>query len=242
MSQKTKNPAAAKDTSPSIHQRPKLKKSVALRELDWTAKQKSFIDLALDRKTQLMLIKGPAGTSKTAISVFCSLLLLNQKAVSDIVLVRSIVESSDNKMGFLPGSADEKMYPYLIPFYDKLEMFLQKNDLQYLESENHLSAYPIGFLRGMDFRVRALVCDESQNMTKKELLTFMTRIGRFCKTFILGDPSQSDIKGSGFDAVFNAFNSYEAEDQGIFCFEFTEEDVMRSDLCKYIAKKFKEIN
>jgi phosphate starvation-inducible protein PhoH and related proteins len=230
------------DRSPTVHQRTILKDPVELRELPWTEKQKQFIELATNRNVEVLLVKGVAGTSKTASAIFCALQLLNSKKISDIILVRSIVESSDNKMGYLPGNADEKLYPYLVPFFDKLDMFVNKNDLQRIQKEERITAFPLSFLRGMDWNRKAIVLDEAQNTTRKELLTFLTRIGRFCKTFVIGDPSQADIKNSGFEEVFDLFNNEDARSHGVYCFEFGEEDVMRSDLCKFVAKKFKELS
>jgi phosphate starvation-inducible PhoH-like protein len=241
MSQRKQHPRVAPDTSPQVHQKPILKNSVELRQLPWTEKQLDLLALAADKQTQLILVRGVAGTSKTATAVFSVLKALNDKKVSDIVLVRSVVESSDNKMGYLPGSADDKIRPYLIPFFDKLEMFLSPQALKNLQEEGRINAFPFSFLRGMDWNRKAIILDEAQNTSRKELLTFMTRIGRFGKTFIIGDPSQSDIKNSGFDEVFELFNNEEAKYQGIHTFEFQEEDVMRSELCKYISRRFKDL-
>lgn len=230
------------DTSPKIYQKSKLKNELNIRELQWTEKQKQFLELALNPKTQIMLIKGCAGTSKTAISIFTALTLLNAKKVSDIVLVRSNVESADSKMGYLPGSSSEKIQPYMMPFLDKLDMFLSKHEIKSLETEERIVAQPLGFLRGLDFQVKALCFDEVQNSTVKEIFTFMSRIGKFCKTFICGDPEQSDIRNSGFETVYNLFNNEESRNSGIYCWEFTEDDIMRSDLCKFVGKKFRELN
>jgi len=234
-------PTKTEDTSPYVHQKPVLKDPVNLKGLPWTDRQLGFIDLAHMKEAQVIFAKGPAGTSKTALSIYCLLSLLNNKKISDLVLVRSIVESSDNKMGFLPGTSEEKMLPYMIPFMDKIDMFISKNDSQKLHKEERITAMPINFLRGMDWQRKGIVLDEAQNMTRKELLTFMTRIGKYCKTFIIGDPDQSDIKNSAFDKVYNSFDTLEARSQGVFCVEFGEEDIMRSELCKFVASTFKSI-
>ena len=233
--------AVGEDKSPYVYQKQVLKDPINLRELPWTDKQLGFIELANMKEVQVVFAKGPAGTSKTALSIYCLLSLLNHKKISDLVLVRSIVESSDNKMGFLPGTSEDKMHPYLIPFMDKIDMFISQNDTQKLHKEERITAMPINFLRGMDWQRKGIVLDEAQNMTKKELLTFMTRIGKFCKTFIIGDPDQSDIKNSAFNSVYDAFNTMEAREAGIYCVEFDESDIMRSDLCKFISRKFKTI-
>jgi type II secretory ATPase GspE/PulE/Tfp pilus assembly ATPase PilB-like protein len=70
---------AKKDTSKWVHQREKIKEGLSLRDLQWSEKQKEFIKIATDKKTRVMLISGPAGSSKTLLSVYCSLLLLDEK-------------------------------------------------------------------------------------------------------------------------------------------------------------------
>ncbi len=241
MRQNKKFAAQTEDNSPSVHQKGVLKNPVPLRELPWTEKQRDLLELAADKHTQMIIIKGVAGTSKTATAVFSCLQALNDKKVSDIILIRSAVESTDNKLGFLPGPIEFKVGPYLTPFYDKLDMFISPTSLKNLEADERISGSPISFLRGMDWQRKAIILDEAQSLSRKELLTFMTRIGKFCKVFVLGDETQCDIKNSGFQEVFDLFRCEEAMMRGIFTVEFTEDDVMRSDLCKFVSQKFKEL-
>lgn len=240
MAKKAK-PEKAKDNSPFVHQRDVLKTTFDIRELKWTDKQKSFIDLAGDKHSQIVFVKGCAGTSKTSLAIYCLLDFLRTKRVTDLIMIRSIVESSDNKMGYLPGSASEKLCPYLAPFFDKFDMFISNPVLAALQKDDRITAFPVSFLRGLDWNRKGIVLDEAQNMSRKELLTFMTRIGKFNKTFIVGDPDQSDIKNSGFSEIYDLFNCEESRGKGIHCVEFGQEDVMRSELCRYIAAKFEEL-
>jgi phosphate starvation-inducible PhoH-like protein len=170
------------------------------------------------------------------------LLLMNEKKISDIVYVRSIVESADVKMGTLPGEADDKLSPYKRPLIDKLDELLPKEDIQYLIKDNRIEGLPIGYLRGLNWNAKAIVADEMQNCTKKELVTLMTRTGEFSKVFVCGDPQQSDINGrSGFQSIFNLFNDDESKEHGIYTFEFTEDDILRSALVKFIVQKIKNL-
>ena len=106
------------DGKVKVHQRETLKHkdTFYIDELNWTEKQKKFIDISLKKNTRVILCKGPAGSSKTLIAVYSALNLLNLSKVSDIIYMRSAVESSDSRLGFLPGDADEKLHYYNLPF------------------------------------------------------------------------------------------------------------------------------
>ena len=163
--------------------------------------------------------------------------------MSEIVYVRSIVESSDSKLGFLPGEMDEKMSPYIQPLIDKLEELLPKHDIDKLKKEERIHGFPINFLRGLSWNAKCIVADEAQNMTKKELITLITRVGEFSKLFICGDPDQSDINGkSGFVPTMNIFDDEESRNNGIYVFKFDEDDIVRSGLVKFILKKLKNVS
>lgn len=231
-----------KDRSPLVYQREKISTNLNIYHRDLSEKQKAFIDIALDKKTKMMLVSGPAGTTKTYLGILAALMLMNEKKVSDIIYVRSIVESAEVKMGTLPGEADDKLSPYTRPLLDKLNEHLPKEDISYLLKDKRVEGLPIGYLRGLNWNAKAIVGDEMQNCTKKELITLMTRTGEFSKVFLLGDPNQSDINGrSGFQSIFNLFSDDQSKENGIYTFEFTEDDILRSALVKYIVQKMKNL-
>ncbi len=230
------------DTSPKIYQRSKLKHELSIFDRDLTEKQKQFLEVALDKNTKMMFVSGPAGTSKTYMSIYAALKLMNLKKVSDLLYLRSAVESSENKIGFLPGEAHEKMSPYIQPLLEKLSELLPKSNIDFLEKEERIDSIPIGFLRGLNWNAKVIVADESQNMTQKELITLITRIGEFSRVFILGDPDQSDINGkSGFVPMMNVFDDEESRNNGVYVFKFGEEDIVRSGLVKFVLKKLKTL-
>lgn len=230
------------DKSPKILQRDKFKEELKIRELNWTDKQKAFIDIALNKNVKMMFISGPAGSSKTLLSIYCALQLIKDKKVSDIMYIRSPVESSDSKIGYLPGDADEKLKYYNLPFADKLEELLSRQYIEALNNQSRLQSHPLSFVRGMSWNCKAIILDEAQNCTQKEIVTLMTRVGEFSKCFILADPDQSDLgngKSGGFDKLQSIFSDQESQDKGIYSFQFTEDDIKRSDLVKFIVKKLK---
>lgn len=231
--------AASTDRSSPIYQRDKLTFDLHIRQRhDLTARQKEVVDLMLDKKTKVLFLSGPAGVSKTFLAVYAGLLLLQKRTVSDIVYVRSVVESASKGLGYLPGSSDEKLAPFLMPLRDKLDELLPRAEVDKLIKEKRVEGVPIGHLRGASFNARFIVSDESQNLDRKELTTLITRLGEFSKLIILGDPAQSDINGkSGFMPFFDLFNDETSRKHGIHCFSFTKDDIVRSGILRYIVER-----
>lgn len=230
-----------KDRSARVHQRAKFGGELNLKPLDWTDKQRQIIELGQDKNTRMILIKGPAGCSKTSLAMFIGLSLLKDQKVSDLVLVRSAVESSDSKLGYLPGSVEEKFGVYLTPFLDKLEMFLDGGEVKALHDDKRLMSMPVNFTRGNEWNVRCIIVDEAQNLTVKELITLSTRVGHYSKMIICADPEQVDIpeSKSGFVKLWDRLKTPEGEANGIFCVEFDESEIMRSGLVKFLVQQFK---
>lgn len=231
------------DNSPYVFQRDKLDFELVIKELPWTEKQKSVIELISHKDTKVVFLNGPAGCSKSLLAVYCGLKLLNSKRVTELIYVRSIIESATRSLGSLPGESDEKFRPFAVPLIDKMDELLRDHDQKKLFADDRIKPIPINFLRGASFNVNMVIADEMQNAVYSEIQTIMTRMGQFSKLIICGDPAQSDLQTgkSGFMDVYNAFNSQESRDKGIYCVEFTEEDIMRSDICKYIVKRFTEL-
>jgi phosphate starvation-inducible protein PhoH len=231
---------STKDTSPRVHQREKINFTLNLKGLDWTEKQKAFIELATNKDTKIIFLSGPAGTSKSILAVYCSLLLLNEKRISDIIYIRTIVESATQSMGTLPGDENDKLKFFVAVLNDKLEELLPSGDIKRLHMDERVKGMPVNYLRGASYNAKAVIVDEAQNGTFGELLTSLTRIGKFTKYFILGDPMQTDLRNkdqSGFKPMYNIFNTEEARQQGIYCVEFSKEDIMRSEILKFIIEQ-----
>lgn len=209
-------------------------------KLELTTKQQSFIDIALHKHTKLMFVSGPAGTSKTYLSIYCALELLNMKCYDQLIYTRSVIESADGKLGFLPGEEEVKLAPYLVPLRDKLSDMLTQTEISFLQSNNKLRCEHVGFSRGQNWENKVIVIDEAQNLSQKEIITLITRVAEGSKVFLLGDPLQSDIGNkSGFSKMCNIFHGGDCEQQGIYNFEFNEDDIVRSQLVKFIIQKIK---
>ena len=237
---KTKTPQK-QDTSPKVYQREKIDFELHVRELPWTEKQRALIDLGADRDSRIIFLSGPAGSSKTLTAVRIGLELLNKKKVSDMVFVRAAVESADSKLGYLPGDIAGKYEPYMGPFEDKLEELLPAGEVKRLKGENRVTYQPINFCRGASWTARFICIDEAQNMTIKEIQTLMTRIGKFTKMILCADSAQSDLprnKQGGFDRCASMFDNDQAKEFGVYSMAFNNDDIMRSELCKFIVETF----
>jgi len=214
-----------------------------VKDFKLTDKQKSLAQIAFDKNTKVVFVSGCAGSSKTFLSVYCALHLLNKHPGFEIKYIRTIAESGDRNLGALPGTIGEKFNPFMMPLYDKLDELIPINQSKALEEQGFIEALPVNYLRGASWKDKIIIADETQNFSTKELTTLITRIGENTKMFICGDPMQSDIGNkSGFSKMFDLFNNEESEKQGIYCFEFGEEDIMRSEILKYIVKVLKGLD
>jgi len=200
-------------------------------------RHKAFVDCAMDDTSQIIFCDGPAGSSKTYLAVYVALSMLKEKKIDEIIYIRSIVESATRKLGSLPGEVDEKFKPWSIPMVEKCDELVGKQITNMLFESNYMKCIPVNFLRGSTFANSVVIVDESQNLEHSELVTILTRFGKNCKLFVIGDTLQSDIhEKSGFAKMLKSFDTDESRTQGIFGYHFTEEDITRSKLLKFIVK------
>jgi len=203
---------------------------------------KSFVGMMLKSDTKMLLVDGPAGTAKTYLATYGALCLLKKHAIDEIVYIRSVVESASQKMGSLPGEVDDKFLPYSMPLVEKLDELAGVTVRKELIGRNFAHCVPVNYVRGLTFNNSFVIVDEAQNLTTGELTTILTRFGEGSRFVIVGDTKQSDINSrSGFAPVKNCFDNQESEDRGIYTFNFSEEDIVRSDILKFIVKQLDNI-
>jgi phosphate starvation-inducible PhoH-like protein len=213
------------------------------KKFKFTQKQQQLLEILLSPESHIVFISGPAGSSKTYLAVYAALSLLLQNEDSELIYVRSIIESAEKGLGSLPGTLDEKFDPFLMPLYDKLDEIISPQDSLFLKKDERIKALPVNFLRGANWANKIVVSDEAQNFTRKELTTLITRLGEGSKLFICGDYNQSDINGkSGFKCLKEKFSDKESESWGIYGFSFTKDDIVRSDKLKFIVGRLEEEN
>jgi phosphate starvation-inducible PhoH-like protein len=213
------------------------------RKFKFSEKQQELLKMLMDEKTKLVFIAGPAGTSKTFMAVYAALNLIKDSE-KEIVYVRTIIESGERSLGSLPGTINEKFQPFLQPLEDKIHEIIEPTDANRLKEDGLISAIPVNFLRGSTLSDKIVIADEVQNFTHKEITTLITRIGEGSKIFLCGDFMQSDMRGqNGFEDFFELFSDEESGQNGILTFKFTEDDIKRSQILKFIVKKIdKAIN
>ena len=203
---------------------------------------KDFVTNSFKQNTKIVMIDGPAGSSKTYLSAYVALSLLKQKHVKEIVYIRSVVESASKKLGFLPGDEHSKFQPWSLPMIEKCDELIGMVETNNLLSAELIKCTPVNFLRGTTFKDVAVIVDEAQNLELNELITILTRFGNNSKLFLIGDSMQSDINGkSGFRKIYEAFNNKDSEQNGILNFKFTNNEITRSELLKYIISVVEHI-
>ena len=136
--------------------------------------------------------QGLPGTGKTHIAVGMALEYLFDKKVGKIIITRPVVEAGE-KIGYLPGSAEEKLHPYLLPIIDEILHFVSPAEYSSLKTNNKIEVVPLGLMRGRNFHNCFIVADECQNATYEQLKMLLTRIGIGSKMVLTGDIDQSDL-------------------------------------------------
>lgn len=139
--------------------------------------------------------QGVAGSGKTHIAIGMALEYLLGGKVSKIVITRPVVEAGE-KLGYLPGTAEEKLHPYLLPILDEINYFIQIFDYTKLKLTNKIEIVPLGLMRGRSFHDTFIVADECQNASYDQLKMLLTRIGMNSKMVLTGDIAQSDLHKS----------------------------------------------
>lgn len=202
---------------------------------------KSFVELCFRDTTKIAFVDGPAGTAKTYCAAYAALHMLKSHRVDEVVYIRSIIESASKSMGSLPGEVDDKFLPWTLPLQEKLSELISSSTISTLFSTDTIKAIPVNYVRGLTFKDSMVIVDEAQNLTRSELVTILTRFGEDSKMLVIGDTLQSDINGkSGFQDIYETFNDKDSEENGVFCFKFTNKDILRSEMLKFIVKKLGE--
>jgi phosphate starvation-inducible PhoH-like protein len=199
-----------------------------------TLNQKLYIE-AIEKHDMVFGI-GPAGTGKTYLAVSMAVRALLEKRINRIVLTRPAVEAGE-RLGFLPGTLQEKIDPYLKPLYDALYDMLDAERVDRSLERGVIEIAPIAFMRGRTLNDAFVILDEAQNTTPEQMKMFLTRIGYNSKAVITGDVTQVDLpfgKMSGLVEAERVISSVE----GISFIHFNDRDVVRHPLVQRIVRAY----
>lgn len=195
------------------------------------AEQKAAYDLY--QKNDIIFLLGPAGSGKTHLAAGFGIASILTKEKSRLVLSRPIVEAGE-KLGYLPGTFEEKIAPYLIPLMHCFDDLVGKDSLNREFINKNLEFLPIAYCRGVTFKNCIAVLDEAQNATKTQIKLFLTRLGMNAKVIITGDPYQTDIgQNSGLMEVVESLKDV----NGIGIMQFSEKAIVRHPLIPEILKR-----
>jgi phosphate starvation-inducible PhoH-like protein len=222
---------------------------VSLRALVHSGKQRNFGKKMLAPKSvnqrryleaiernDLVIGIGPAGTGKTYLAVAMAVSALINKQVSRIILTRPAVEAGE-RLGFLPGTLQEKVDPYLRPLYDALYDMIESDRVEKLLERNVIEVAPIAFMRGRTLNDSFIILDEAQNSTPEQMKMVLTRLGCNSKMVVNGDITQIDLPSGRRSGLIDAAEVLKGV-EGISFVQFDDRDVVRHTLVQRMVRAY----
>jgi phosphate starvation-inducible PhoH-like protein len=226
---------------------------VSLRALVHSGKQRNFGKKMLAPKSvnqrryleaierhDLVFGIGPAGTGKTYLAVAMAISALVNKQVSRIILTRPAVEAGE-RLGFLPGTLQEKVDPYLRPLYDALHDMIESERVEKLLERNVIEVAPIAFMRGRTLNDSFIILDEAQNSTSEQMKMVLTRLGFNSKMVVNGDITQIDLPNGRRSGLIDATEVLRGV-EGITFVQFDDKDVVRHTLVQRMVRAYERYN
>ena len=189
------------------------------------------------KNSKIILVSGLAGTGKSCIATYFASKFLVENEVDRVILTRPAVEACGEQFGFLKGSLDQKMMPYLVPVYEEFEKNLSTALLNKYKVSRKIEIVPLAFMRGRNFDNCFIVCDESQNASLEQFKMLLTRLSDSSKIVILGDFEQNDFqsKRCDFEILCEKLNDMD----GVSYISLGEQDIIRSKFIAEILRRLK---
>jgi phosphate starvation-inducible PhoH-like protein len=187
-------------------------------------------------ESDVTFCSGPAGSGKTAVAVGMACERILDDRVEKIVITRPVVESGRG-IGFLPGSLNEKVHPYMVPIIEEMKLYLGMDTYNSMRTTNTIEICPLEYMRGRNFHNTFMILDEAQNATFEQIKMFMTRIGIGSKAVINGDLDQTDLDrdGGGMGRIMDALEDLE----GVGICYLTNDDIVRNGIISKILTRLK---
>jgi phosphate starvation-inducible PhoH-like protein len=198
--------------------------------------QKKLINTIKDN--DVTICTGPAGTGKTFLSCYESInQLKNNNLINKIVIVKSVTTLKNEEIGFLKGSLEEKMEPFVYSFIKNFEKIIGLDLTNKLKGENIIEVLPIAYMRGINIDNSVVIIDEVQNISIDNIRTILTRLGENSKMVLLGDINQIDMKYKKDSALEFLINNFK-NTSGIGLVEFNNSEIIRHPLIIKIEEVF----
>jgi phosphate starvation-inducible PhoH-like protein len=179
--------------------------------------------------------QGLAGSGKTHIAIGMALEYLLDNKVNRIIITRPVLEAGE-KIGYLPGTAEEKLHPYLLPIIDEINHFISLAQYASLKLNNKIEVVPLGLMRGRNFHNAFIVADECQNASYEQLKMLLTRVGVDSKLVLTGDVGQSDLNRHLQGGFINMIMALE-DIEGIGSSKLDSSDIVRNPIIAKILSK-----
>lgn len=223
---------AAQSPSQSFSGLRGLKKSVTA----MTRGQAKYLDILANPDNALVFGVGPAGTGKTFLAVATGVAELNAGLRQRLIVTRPAVEAGE-KLGFLPGTLEEKVDPYMLPIWDALRELMGQEQMERRMARGEIEVAPIAFMRGRTLKNAFVIVDEAQNTTAAQMKMVLTRLGRDSRMVVTGDPDQVDLPGSQESGLKQGLRILK-DVEGISVHRLTAADVVRHGLVSRIIDAY----
>jgi len=198
--------------------------------------QEEYVRALQNKNKKIIMVSGPAGTGKTLFATEYGVRSFLTGICDKIVFTRPSV-SVDEELGFLPGTLEEKMAPWIRPILDVLYQFISPKEVQSLMEEKMIEIAPLGYMRGRTFKNCWIVADEMQNSTVAQMKMLLTRIGTNSRLVVTGDLEQFDRHSNEINGLEDFLNKFRGRrSSSITNFEFNNNDIQREDVVKEILE------
>jgi len=211
-------------------------KSVGRRLKPKTENQARYIRAMIESDVTICI--GPAGTGKTTIPVGLACQYLLEDRVSKIIVTRPVVESGKG-LGFLPGTFQDKIHPYLVPVFEEMNLYLSKDIADKFLKENRIEICPLEYMRGRNFHGAFIILDEAQNATYQQIKMLITRMGSRSKCVINGDIDQTDLPHSISGALEECVDRLDNL-KGVSIVELERCDIIRNKIISSILDRLED--
>ena len=191
-----------------------------------------------DKNNHLIVVNGPAGSGKTHFVCDSAIANLIIGTIDKIIVTRPTISVDNEELGYLPGTVNRKMNPWMKPIFDVFLNYYSQRDLERMIMDDVIEVVPIAHMRGRTFKRSYIIADEMQNSSPIQMKMLLTRIGEGSKMVITGDLSQTDLKQktNGFFEFMNKYHAYSRYNSAeqLAMVDLTQDDVFRSEIVKTV--------